>query len=286
MVANVSQRDESLGEQGVHDRKEEVRVGAGPDEQVLVGFFGRLRAAGVDDDELASPGPELPDPPRVVGRGHEAAVRRERVRAQDHEVVGAVDVGDRDAQAGAEHEAGRDLFGHLVDGAGRVQVPAPERLDQHAVVQLTGEVVDVVHQQEIALRAVTRAERVHLLGGDRGDELVGEGLRAHDDDPAPRTRRETPVDLGEGVVPRHLVPRITLAHLRLAQAVGIRIELLQRRALRAQEAVAEHVLAVAAHERDLAPLEAQLEPAGRLAQGTGPVDGSGLTVRRRHACRG
>ena len=54
--------DQVLGEQRVHDREEEVRVGAGPDEQVLVGLLGGLRPAGVDDDELAAPGPQRPEP--------------------------------------------------------------------------------------------------------------------------------------------------------------------------------------------------------------------------------
>ena len=40
-------------------------------------------------------------------------------------------------------------------------------------------------------------------------------------------------------------------HERPAQPVGILVQLLQRRALRADEAVAEHVVAVAADARDL-----------------------------------
>src|SRR6266511_3960421 len=68
-----------------------------------------------------------------------------------------------------------------------------------------------------------------------------------------------------------------------AQPIGIGFELLQRRPLRAQKAMTEDVVAVASHERDVASLEAQLEPARRFAQGAGPVDGSSVTVRRRHA---
>lgn len=48
---------EALVEQCVDDTGEEVRVGGGPDEEVLVGFVGGLGPAGVDDDELAAPRP-------------------------------------------------------------------------------------------------------------------------------------------------------------------------------------------------------------------------------------
>ena len=45
---------EALGEQRVHEREEEERVGAGTDEVVLVGLVGRPRAARVDDHDLAA----------------------------------------------------------------------------------------------------------------------------------------------------------------------------------------------------------------------------------------
>ena len=60
--------------------------------------------------------------PGPVGRGGQAAVGRERVGAEHEQVVGAVDVGHRHGEAAAEHEAGGDLLGPLVDGAGREDV--------------------------------------------------------------------------------------------------------------------------------------------------------------------
>ena len=62
-------------------------------------------------------GPDRAEPAGDVGHGHEAAVRRERVRAEDQEVVGAVEVRDRHGQRATEHEAGAHLLRHLVDGA-------------------------------------------------------------------------------------------------------------------------------------------------------------------------
>ncbi len=55
------------------------------------------------------------------------------------------------------------------------------------------------------------------------------------------------------------------------EPVGIVLELGERRALRAEEAVGEHVVAVAAGEHELVALEVELEAAGGLAQRTGPV---------------
>ena len=46
-------------------------------------------------------------PPAHVGRGQQAAVRRERVGAQHQQVVGAVDVGDRDRVSGRRTSARR-----------------------------------------------------------------------------------------------------------------------------------------------------------------------------------
>ena len=48
------------------------------------------------------------------------------------QVVGAVDVGDRDGERRAEHQPGGDLLGPLVDGAGREHVGGAERPDQRA----------------------------------------------------------------------------------------------------------------------------------------------------------
>ena len=88
--------------------EQEVGVGAGPDEEVLVGLLGRLRAAGVDHDEPPAARPERVEPAGEVGRGHQAAVRRVRVRAEDQEVVGAVEVGHRDDERARRTSGPRD----------------------------------------------------------------------------------------------------------------------------------------------------------------------------------
>ena len=131
MVGERTEIDEILGEQDVGEREEEQRVGSGPDRDVFVGFLGGLRPARIDDDETTTARPECTQAGGKVGRGEQTAVGRERVRAEHEEIVGAVDVRDRDRQRAAEHQAGRDLLRHLVDGARAVDVAAPQRL-QHA----------------------------------------------------------------------------------------------------------------------------------------------------------
>ena len=90
----------SLGEQHVHDREQEERVGAGPDDEVLVGLLRRLRCGAGRRRRACRRARAAPQPAGQVGRGPEAAVRRERVGAEHQQVVGAVDVGDRDDERG------------------------------------------------------------------------------------------------------------------------------------------------------------------------------------------
>jgi hypothetical protein len=92
------------------------------------------------------------------------------------------------------------------------------------------------------------------------------------------------VDDRERFVPRHRAERaVVVAHERLAHAIRISFEMLERGPLRAEVAVAEDVVFVAAHERDGAAVEMQLEPARRFAEMARAVLNARL--RRRHAGR-
>ena len=76
--------------------KSSRRVGAGPDEQVLVGGQGGAGADRVDHHQFPASRLESFDPARPIrGRG-QTAVRHERIGAQHQQVVGSIDVGDRD----------------------------------------------------------------------------------------------------------------------------------------------------------------------------------------------
>src|SRR5439155_19209454 len=70
-------------------------------------------------------------------------VRGKRVGAEREQVVGAVDVRDRNAQNRPEHEAGGNVLRHLIDGGGGVDVPGADGLREHASVYERLEVVCV-----------------------------------------------------------------------------------------------------------------------------------------------
>ena len=100
----------------------------------------RLRRGSIDHD-LAAALADRAQASAHVGRGQQRAVRDQRVGAEDQQVVGAVDVGDRDAEPGAEHQPGRDLLRHLVDGRRRVDVLRPQRLQERGAVEHRPEAV-------------------------------------------------------------------------------------------------------------------------------------------------
>ncbi len=243
MPGRVPEVDEPLGDDRVDDAEEEVGVRARPDEEVLVGFLGRLRPARVHHDEAPAAFADRPQPARNVRHGHEAAVRRERVRTEDEDVVGAVQVGHGHGERATEHEPGAHLLRHLVDRAGAEHVRRPEALQQDPTLDDRPEVVRI------------RIAEVH---GHRVAVLLED-------------RTEPALDLRERLVPRRVVPRVAAPDLRPADPVGVRFELLERGALGTEVAVAEHVLFVTPHQGELVVVEVQLQAAGRLAEWTGPV---------------
>ncbi len=71
----------------------------GGSNDVLVGLLGGLGATRIDDHDLAAALAHAAQAPAHVGRGHDAAVRDHRIAAQAEEVVGAIDVGDRESRS-------------------------------------------------------------------------------------------------------------------------------------------------------------------------------------------
>ena len=82
---------------------------------------------------------------------------------------------------------------------------------------------------------------------------------------------EAAVDLLEGLVPGGLAQLAVAPDQRGGQPVGVLVELLQPVRLGADEAAAEHVLAVAAHGGHPIAVERDLEPAGGFAERAGAV---------------
>ena len=78
---------------------------------MLGGLLRRARHARIDDDDLAAALADPADAAARVGRRKQRAVGDEWVGAEDQEVIGPVEVGHRDAQRAAEHEAAETCFG-------------------------------------------------------------------------------------------------------------------------------------------------------------------------------
>ena len=237
-------RLEPLLDDRARHRGEQERVGAGLDEVMLVRLLGGAGATRVHDHDLAAALADAAQPAAHVGRGEQAAVRDQRVRAQHDEVVAAVHVGDRDRQHRSEHQPRRHLLRHLVDGRRRVEVLRPEHAQPRGPVDQRGQVVGV---------------RVAEVDGHRVLPVLGD------------QRREPAVDLLERLVPARLHQLAVAADQRRGQPVRILVELLDPVRLRADEAVAEHVVHVAADRDHLPSLGLDLEAAGGFAERAGPV---------------
>ena len=226
------------------EQQEDVR--AGPDEVVVVGGSGRLGAPRVDDDDAAAPVADRLEPPADVGRGHQAPVRGERVRAQHEQEVGPVDVGDGQQERVPVHEVAHDVVRQLVDrGRREATVGAEGAREEHA----EDERAPVVHRRV----AGVEPHRVAPVLALDSREALGR--------------------LGERLVPRDLLPAVGGAPHGAAQAVRVRVDVLERGRLRADVAAAEGVLFVAADRDDAVALDLDLDPAHGFAEVAGAVVG-------------
>ena len=144
MLGERARVDEALVEEHVDEREQQVRVGAGPDEVVLVGDLGRAAAARVDHDDAAAALPDRAQPAAHVGRGQQAAVGGERVRAEHQQVVGAVDVRDRDAEVSVPNiSPAETCFGIWSTVLAEKMLRVPSAFSEHAPVEERVEVVRV-----------------------------------------------------------------------------------------------------------------------------------------------
>ena len=235
---------QAVGQHDLDHGQQQVGVGAGSDGHVLVGLLRGAGAPGIDDDDPPAPGLDGLDPAREVGRRAQAPVGLPGVGPEHQQVVGAVEVGHRHGPGVAEEEAGGHVLGHLVDGAGRAQVAGAHRLDERPQVEGAAHVVD-----------------------RRVAEVQGHGVAAVGvPDPA-----QAHLDGGEGLVPGDRTPAVAVLHQRRPEPVRVLVELLERRALGADEPMAEHIVPVAPDPLDRVPLQRDLQPAGRLAERAGPV---------------
>ena len=139
MVGHRAEVDQTLVEEHVHDGEHQRRVGARAGSDVPIGEFGGAGAGGIDDDQLAAALAQRPQLAGKIGGGGQTAVGHKGIRADDDEVVRAVEVGHGERDRAAEHQTERDVLGHLVQRARAEHLTGAERTDDHRRIQRAGD---------------------------------------------------------------------------------------------------------------------------------------------------
>ncbi|CAM5741852.1 hypothetical protein MAUB1S_02747 [Mycolicibacterium aubagnense] len=225
-------------DQHVQHAEQQVRVAAGAHRHVLVGHPGGLRPAGVDDDDCAAALADRLDAAFGARHDRHRTVRHRGVGAENHQPLGAVDIGDRDQDVGAEDPPRGIFVRHLVERGGREEVRGQQGRSQHQTVE----------------RARTVRCRVAQVHPGRANPV----LLADATQPGP--------DLGEGLVPTHRLEAVPDPPHRGAQPVGIVVEGTHGGGLGADIALREDVVGVALDAADLAVGHRDMDSAVRLAQ--------------------
>ena len=99
----------------VQHRHQQCGVGAGPDEVMLGRNLGGLGAAWIDHYHFATARLDRFQSFRHIGHRHHAAVGSDRIATENQEVIGVVDIGDRDQELMAEHQQRGQLLRQLID---------------------------------------------------------------------------------------------------------------------------------------------------------------------------
>ena len=252
---------EALGEDHLQQRQAQPGVGVGVDRQVLEGPR-RLRAARVDDDDPAA---AVADRVQLVldpRRGHHAAVRDQRVGADDQQEVGAGEVGDRDLERRAVEElAGGEAVGDVLGGGG-VVVRGAERVGESLAPERmrVGEGAGVAHVPADRLAAVLGADSLQ----PRSDLLQ-------------RRLPADPLELAVGPAPQ-----------RMQDPVGVVLDVGHRDPLRAGKPGREGVIVVGPQLGQLPVLDRGDHPAEGLADAAvgdsflGAGSSGAVRARRRH----
>ena len=153
--------EDLVDEDHVQHREEQRRIAAGPDEVVARGPGRALRASRIDEHHPPSAVTDAPHARPHVSQAHLTAVGRRRVRAEDQQVVRAVDVRHRDRQGVAVHvHAGKEARVTVL----RVRVEAvlrAQRRGQQLRAERRAVVVDdgVADVEGHGVLAVARADR-------------------------------------------------------------------------------------------------------------------------------
>jgi hypothetical protein len=203
----------------VHQRQQEQRVAAWPDEVVLSRAAGALRAARVQQDHLPAAPPDGVEALADAGGAHQAAVAGQRVGAQHQQEVRAVHVGHGRQELVPEHVVRREHVRQLVHAGGREAVLAAQRPQDGGPEQHGPHVVHVGVAQ-------VRRHRVVAVPPLQAVDALGR--------------------LVQRLVPRDGHEAAALAAHGLAHAVRVVVQVGERGGLRADVALAERVPLVTA----------------------------------------
>jgi hypothetical protein len=199
--------------------------------------------AGIDEHDPPAALADAADPATHVAERHQASVGRRRVRAEDQEEVGSVDVGYGEACELAEHAQRREQLRVRVLRVGVEAVPRPEQPAEERVAE-------------------RRAVVVH--GGVAGVHAYGV---------SPKTLLQV-VDTLRGFVerlaPRHLLPSRARPSHRMPKPIRVLVDLAQRQGLRADVPAREYVVRVRSDIGHAVTVDRERQPAHRLAQVTRP----------------
>ncbi len=241
----IAHPDATSCEEATNQRSEQQRIGARTDEVMLVGELRRLAAPRIDHDDPSAAFPNLGETRADAGSRHQAAVRDHRVRADHQQVIGAVEIRHRHQEAASVHPVAGELLGKLVEGVGAEAPSGRQRRDQRVGEENRAQVVDD------GLSQVDRGCIVTVLALHCQDSLRGEV---------------------QGFPPPDALPSVPGAPDRMTQAVGIFVQVFERRGLRADLTPAERVALVAANRCNPFVLHLHFDSAAGFAQGAGPMN--------------
>ena len=250
--------DEVLVEQALHHRAQQRRIRSGPRRDVGVRQLRRAGACRVDDGQAPAPAAQRGQFPGEVGGGGHTAVGDHRVRSDDHEMIGAVEVRDGKSPRMTDEVTGGRLLRHLVEGAGAEHVAGTECPDEQGRVHRAGDGV---------------RGRIAEVEADR----LAAGGRDHLAQPVDRS--------GERCVPIGFDEPTIAPDERTVETIGIVVELGETRTLRTQVAGTEHVVGVTARGGDdlaagrAVPADGEGQTAGGLAERADARCGSGHVLR-------
>ena len=238
-----------LREQRIEHAQQKQGIAAGGNEMVFAGHLRGFRAARVDQHQLAAPGLQCLDAVLDVRHGPDAAVGGDGVGPQHQEIVGAIDIGNREQGLVPEQPQGGEVMRQLVHAGGGKAIVGAQVAEQ---VALVGEHAVVVYRGV----AQVNADGIDAIALADLHQPARGGIQ-----------RLLPADLLPAAGPARFAHSLQ----RAAQAVRILVDILQCHRLGADMAAAQRVLLVPLYGDDLLALGLNHQPADSLAQVAGPV---------------